>query len=469
MPVAPFSSALFETCKRVHAFLSNCQQQASTQQQTKLVNVSFGLGQIAPAGQLTPWAILDALSSTRQMHFCHSHAGDWRVGLGTVLLAHAKGGTRFARMQQFVDVWRNRTVCYDADRIGGQPHFFCGFTFFDEAENFDPAQVFVPQLQVTQQAGQTTISLNCLIDDAVNVTSIVEAFNQQLRHLAQLANAPQPHKPKRPTQRVDRDLGNFRQTVREALKAIARQSLRKVVLADALDVLASAPFQVAASLRSLAQQYPDCHVFSFNNGSGQVFVGASPERLLSIENNYLITDALAGSAPRGQDVLADRQLGQQLQNSPKERHEHQIVVDFIVRQLQTLGLSPYYLPQPTLKQLANIQHLHTPIEVALTGDLEPLKILEQLHPTPAVAGVPRITACHLIHQLESFDRDLYAAPLGWVDAAGDSTFVVGIRSALLSGRNARLYAGAGIVAASDPDKELAEIRLKLQAMLSSLV
>ena len=469
MLVAPFSPALFATYKRLHAFLSQCQQQASRQQQTKLVNVSFGLAAIAPDGQLTPWAILDGLSAARQMHFCHSHGEPWRVGLGTVLLAHASGIARFSRMQQFIDVWRKRTVCYDATLPGGQPHFFSGFTFFDTAENFDPAQVFVPQLQVTQQNGQVTVSLNCLIDDAVNVTSVVEDFNVQLRHLRDVANASQEANPRRPTQRVDRDLGDFRQAVRSALKAIDQQPLQKVVLADAVDVLASAPFQLAASLRSLAQQYPDCHVFSFNNGSGQTFVGASPERLLSIEKGRLVTDALAGSAPRGQTSNEDRQLGQQLLANPKEKEEHQIVVDFIVQQLRSLGLCPNYRPQPTLKQLANIQHLHTPIEATVPDPLDALTILEQLHPTPAVAGLPRTAACDLIHQLESFDRDLYAAPLGWVDAAGDSTFIVGIRSALLSGRNARLYAGAGIVSASDPDKELAEIRLKLQAMLSSLV
>jgi len=469
MPVAPFSSTLFETCKQVHAFFSHCQQQASLQQQTKLVNVSFGLEAIAPSGHLTPWHILDALSTARQMHFCHSQGNNWRVGLGTVLLAQASGLNRFARAQQFIDVWRNRTVCYDTARPGGQPHFFCGFTFFDEATTFDPAHVFVPQVQITHKGCQTTVSLNALIDDAVNVTSVVEAFNRPLQRLATLANTPQSLSLRRPSQRVDQDLGDFRQAVRQALKGISQQSLRKVVLADAIDVLASAPFQVSASLRSLIQRYPNCLTFSFNNGSGQTFMGASPERLLSLENGYLVTDALAGSAPRGQSLQQDNQLGQQLQNSPKEREEHQIVVNFIAHQLQTLGLNPHYAERPILQRLANIQHLHTPIEATVPSKLEALTILEQLHPTPAVAGLPRAAACDLIRQLESFDRDLYAAPLGWVDAAGNSTFIVGIRSALLSERQARLYAGAGIVAASDPEKELAEIRLKLQAMLSALI
>ncbi|MEL7502658.1 MAG: isochorismate synthase [Cyanobacteria bacterium J06554_6] len=480
MPVAPYSPGLFETCKQIHAFLSAGQQQASEQQQTKLANISLSLDalakplpeSIAPSSYnpLPPWRILEALGQPRQIHFCYSAADCKMVALGQVVMGQATGLSRFARIQQFIEVWRNRTTCYAPHLTGGRPHFFCGFTFFDEAENFDPAQAFVPRLQVTCQTDQTTVSFNCLIDDAVNVTAIVEDLNRQLQKLLALATstaaATPPH---RPSQKVDRDLGDFKRSVGDALKIIQQQPLRKVVLADAIEVLASVPFQVAASLRSLAQQYPNCHVFSFSNGSGQTFLGASPERLLSIRDGELLTDALAGSAPRGGTTEQDTQLAEQLQTSQKERYEHQIVVDFIAQQLRSLGLTPSYSRCPTVRQLANIQHLHTPIQAHLKQAIEPLTILERLHPTPAVAGLPRAAACDLIRQSESFDRELYAAPLGWIDTAGNSNFIVGIRSALLNGRQARLYAGAGIVAQSNPEKELAEVRLKLQAMLSSLM
>ena len=119
-------------------------------------------------------------------------------------------------------------------------------------------------------------------------------------------------------------------------------------------------------------------------------------------------------------------------------------------------------------QLSNIQHLWTPIRANLPNSVHPLQILAQLHPTPAVAGVPCEEACHAIREWETLDRQLYAAPLGWVNGQGDSEFIVGIRSALINGDRARLYAGAGIVAGSDPAKELAEIQLKLQALLNTL-
>ena len=134
-----------------------------------------------------------------------------------------------------------------------------------------------------------------------------------------------------------------------------------------------------------------------------------------------------------------------------------------------LGLKPKFNTSPQLLRLANIQHLHTPIQAVLPEGLTPLSLVKRLHPTPAVAGLPRPTASQLLKATESFDRELYAAPIGWIDANGNSEFVVGIRSALIDGRQARLFAGAGIMAQSDPRRELAEVKLKLQALLGTLM
>jgi menaquinone-specific isochorismate synthase len=182
----------------------------------------------------------------------------------------------------------------------------------------------------------------------------------------------------------------------------------------------------------------------------------------------LITDALAGSAPRGKTFIEDADLAKRLLNSEKENHEHQVVIDFITQRLYHLGIVPQLLA-PQLRQLSNIQHLWTPISAKVPANVNPLEIVAELHPTPAVAGVPRDVACEAINRYENFERGLYAAPLGWVDYQGNSEFIVGIRSALIDSDRARLYAGAGIVAGSDPDKELAEIQLKLQALLKALV
>ncbi|MEL6231659.1 MAG: isochorismate synthase [Cyanobacteria bacterium J06627_3] len=471
MTVAPYQSDLFERCKEIHGFLSDCQRQATYHQHAKLANLTL------PISSIEPWLALQALEGTYPIHFYYSTAKYTFLGLGITIAQRAAGSDRFERMQQFVDVWKRRILVSNQSGIIIKPYFLCGFTFFDQAAGlFDAAQVFVPQLQILQRDGQTTASLNYLIDDDVNITRLVDDIKQRIQALENVAKTSA----RRPlstttiqTPKVVREVGNFEQMVSNVLPTLKGADLRKVVLADALDVLSANPFNIPASLKALGTAYSDCYVFSLSNGKGSVFIGASPERLLSIttsdHNRQLTTDALAGSAPRGNTVETDHHIAKQLLNSSKERYEHRVVVEFIVEQLIRIGLTPRFSDSPQLLRLANIQHLHTPIQASLPRSLTPLDLVKILHPTPAVAGLPRVTASQLLKVTESFDRELYASPIGWIDANGNSEFIVGIRSALIDGRQARLFAGAGIVAQSDPRSELAEVKLKLQALLGTLV
>jgi menaquinone-specific isochorismate synthase len=262
---------------------------------------------------------------------------------------------------------------------------------------------------------------------------------------------------------------SFKDAVRSALNSIQANQYKKIVLARSIDVTSQTPFHIFHSLNHLRRLHPDCYIFATGNSKGQTFIGASPERLVSLHDRHLTTDALAGSAPRGQTPAEDADLAQAMLNSEKERREHQAVIDFIVERLSHLGLAPQLSSPARLLQLANIQHLWTPIHARVPAEISLLDIVAELHPTPAVAGVPRDIACQEIRRYETFDRSLYAAPLGWLDRQGNGEFIVGIRSAIIDGCHARLFAGAGIVAGSAPEKELAEIQLKLQALLKALV
>ncbi|NEQ50190.1 MAG: isochorismate synthase [Leptolyngbya sp. SIO3F4] len=473
MTVAPYQSALFKRCKEIYGFLSDCQRQATYAQHAKLANFTI------PIRSIEPWLALQYLEDTYPIHFYYSTAKYTFLGLGVTVSQKTCGPKRFERIQQFIDVWRRRILSSYQNVPVVKPYFLCGFTFFDQtAENsfFDAAQVFVPQLQIFQKNNQTTVSLNYLIDDSVNITRIVDDIRRQLQILDVAAEknnfqTTDFNTPKVP--KVIRDVGDFEKMVTSVIPALNSKTLQKIVLADALDVLSTKPFNIPASLRALGTAYSDCYVFSLSNGQGPVFIGASPERLLSItttaNGKQLTTDALAGSAPRGSTYKSDQLIAEQLLNNPKERYEHLVVVEFIVDQLLQLGLIPEYSNAPQLLQLANIQHLHTPIQVNLPHSLKPLDLVKKLHPTPAVAGLPRLNASQMLKATESFDRELYASPIGWIDANGNSEFVVGIRSALIDGRQARLFAGAGIVAQSKPRRELAEVKLKLQALLGTLV
>ncbi|MBC1256750.1 isochorismate synthase, partial [Trichormus variabilis FSR] len=311
---------------------------------------------------------------------------------------------------------------------------------------------------------------NAVINSSVNIQILL----QNLLDKIELINSLEPYSsnldyfPTNLSKKLVTNGERYKKSVASALEKIQSKELSKVVLADILDVSSNQHFNLLHSLNNLRKTHPNCYIFSTSNGKGQNFIGASPERLITIHNQQLITDALAGSAPRGKTPAEDAANANRLLNSEKERHEHLLVMDFITQRLTQLGLLPQVLP-PRLRQLSNIQHLWTPINAIVPANVHPLKIIAQLHPTPAVAGAARDIACEEIRRYETFERGLYAAPLGWIDSQGNCEFIVGIRSALIDGDRARLYAGAGIVAGSDPDREFAEVQLKLQALLKALV
>jgi salicylate biosynthesis isochorismate synthase len=178
--------------------------------------------------------------------------------------------------------------------------------------------------------------------------------------------------------------------------------------------------------------------------------------------------ALAGSTRRSSDPAVDDHLGERLRRSAKDRQEHGIVARRIVRSLRPRSVWVEAASEPMLVKVANIQHLATPIHAQLAEPRSAIELAGMLHPTPAVGGEPWPAAAALIDDLEAMDRGWYAGPIGWMDATEDGEFCVGVRSALLRDREAHLYAGNGIVAASDPAAELAETEIKLEALLPLL-
>ncbi|MGH2963287.1 MAG: isochorismate synthase, partial [Solirubrobacterales bacterium] len=171
---------------------------------------------------------------------------------------------------------------------------------------------------------------------------------------------------------------------------------------------------------------------------------------------------------RSADPAVDDHLGEQLRRSSKDRNEHEIVARRIERVLRPHSVWVEAAPEPDLVQVANIQHLATPIHAQLAEPRSVLELAGLLHPTPAGGGEPRDAAVAAIAELEEMDRGWYAGPLGWMDTTEDGELCVGLRSALVRDRTAHLYAGGGIVAGSDPAAELAETEVKLEALLPLL-
>ena len=257
----------------------------------------------------------------------------------------------------------------------------------------------------------------------------------------------------------------YLQLVRRALGRIADGGLDKVVTARELRIASG--LEPIALLDRLRQRYPSCVTFAFGRES-QTFLGATPERLVRFDGTRLGTDALAGSQPRHQDPARNRELAAKLQRDPKELTEHAMVVTDVRDTLRASGvmLDP---PSPTgIMELQRIMHLHTPIAGRVTAGSTVLELAGALHPTAAVAGLPRRVARDWISEHEGFDRGWYAAPVGWTTLDGHGEFRVALRCALTGPSETRLFAGGGIVAGADPSTELAETATKFEALLYAL-
>lgn len=267
----------------------------------------------------------------------------------------------------------------------------------------------------------------------------------------------------RPLSPVDRYLA----AVVAARDAVRDGSLTKAVIAREVEVSSPEPIDVHAVLLRLKAMFGRSYRYSVEG-----FIGASPELLVAVRGNQVRSHPLAGTTPRTGDPDTDRRAADELLASEKNQIEHRVVIDMIHDTLLPWCSYLDWEPEPSIVTVANVQHLGTAMEGHLS-DPRPnvLELVTALSPTPALGGFPRAEALELIARTEGFVRGRYGGAVGWVDAAGDGTWAVAIRCAELSPdrRTARLVAGGGIVADSEPDAELAETQAKLQAMLSAVI
>jgi len=258
--------------------------------------------------------------------------------------------------------------------------------------------------------------------------------------------------------------------VQRALADIHAGVLQKVVLARDVHVTARSAIDPVAWLVALRERFPACTLFAVGEGEA-VFLGASPERLVRVGGETVETVALAGTAPRGASAAADRALGEALCDSRKNGHEHSIVVQHLRSALAECCDDLEVAVEPKLLRTRTVQHLCTELR-ARRRSHAPVSLLElaaRLHPTPAVGGAPREAALEWLVRHEALDRGWFAGPVGYLQSNGDGEFDVALRSALVRGREATAWAGAGIVARSEPRAEFTETELKLRTVLGPLL
>jgi len=399
------------------------------------------------------------------------------VGRGAAATLTADGIGRFDAIREAAEsLFASGDV--HAGTEAARPRLFGGFGFHTDStvgqpwEDFPGARFVFPRVQVTWVDDDAWLTVNAVGPDATP-ESVESRLDTERDRIKSLPAAGDPAAPpgvcgrRRTTARDD-----WRDGVEAAVDRIQSGDLQKVVLAQALDVDLDGDLSLPDVFTRLGERYPDCYRFLVEPepGAGRPqtsLFGATPERLVSVRGRTVETDALAGTTGRGETPEEDEWLAAELADDNKNAHEHQLVADTIKEQLAPFAASVSAGPR-RIRRLATVQHLWTPITATLDRAEHVLSLVEALHPTPAVGGLPPETALDTIRETEPFDRGWYAAPVGWIDAAGYGTFAVALRSAVARDDTVTLFAGVGIVSDSDPDREWDEVQLKYRPILDEL-
>ncbi len=333
------------------------------------------------------------------------------------------------------------------DEVGGVHPVALGCVPFEPGA---PTELVIPRVAVGKAAdGRRWVTT---IDDADPTVVPTPRPTPSAAEFAVAAAAPVEH---------------YLAAVTAARDAVRAGSLQKAVIAREVMVRSNTPIDVHAVLLRLRASFGSSYRYSIDG-----FIGASPELLVRVDGNTVESHPLAGTAPRTGDPATDARVAAELIASTKNQVEHRAVIDMVHDTLLPWCSFLDWEPEPSIVTVANVQHLGSRVEGHLS-DPRPnvLDLVRALSPTPALGGAPRAEALALIAEVEGFERGRYGGAVGWVDAAGNGTWAVAIRCAELSAdrRTARLVAGGGIVAESEPLAELAETQAKLQAMLSAIV
>ena len=424
-----------------------------------------------PLPPLDPLALLPHLPSSDGFRFLWDGApGLCLAAAGRCQGLELSGPRRFELAQRFASLCLSRLGDTVSGMAACRPRVLLAFGFFDTpldaaAGSVPGVQAVLPRWQLSRHGQHCWLRLQAPLGGAVTARSLAEelwqtAADLESRALSASEAGAQGQRTSATVEWSSPWQQHYGQALEQGLQLVQQGNLSKLVLAVRQQLICDRqldPLELIPALRR--QQAGSCRLL-WQRQSGSALVGASPERLLTVRQGQLRCDALAGTAAA--DATASALL-----HSSKDRHEHELVVNAIAAALGREGLSPRLPRRPRLARHGHLAHLHTPITAAL-GHRHPLRVAAALHPTPAVAGLPRREAMAWLRSLEPFERGHYAAPIGWIDSQGDTDLRVAIRCGVVQGNSLELTAGAGLVHGSRWQRELDEVGLKLQVLQRQL-
>ena len=380
------------------------------------------------------------------------------------------GANRFSTASAGLRALRARTTQVAIDDAERSPVLIGGFSFLEICDwpGFPPGRFVLPELAFVRRRATNTWVAAAEVTQSTEVAALADELRQRIA-VAESGSYPSIEEGGEDhgrAPRVDLRDAAYVKVVDDAVAEIKGGELSKVVLARQL-IIDHSP-DVGRFLAALRERYPTCATYALSGENG-VFVGASPERLVHVDGVAVSTSAVAGTAPRGADATQDEVIADRLRHDPKEIEEHGYVTSDIRRRLANGGFVLDDSGPTDIMRLPGIQHLVTQITGTAPVGTNVLDVVGALHPTPAVAGLPVAEALEWIDGHEPLERGWYAGPVGYCDLAGNGEFRVALRSALLEPGVSRLFAGAGIVEASSPERELEETSLKFGALLPSLL
>lgn len=392
------------------------------------------------------------------------------IGHAHVLSSNEASG----RFENIKNDWKNLCRQIVNEERPVHPVLFGGFSFDplnnkpSEWRRFPQAYFVVPTFQLILKGDQAFVSIHLITkkQDSFKEFDALRKERDKLLHAAQVSEVDKYDKPN-VIERTELRKEEYLESIQRVTDIIKAKEVEKVVIARTVKLGFEKKLSPTSALYQVANEQPESFLFGLE-AEEQFFFGATPERLVKVENDKALSTCLAGSTPRGKTIEKDTELGEILLQDPKNRAEHQYVVSMISDVFKATCSQTIVPKTPKLMKIRDIQHLYTPVEGLLNEEATLFDLVELLHPTPALGGEPKLEALAMIREHEAMNRGYYAAPIGWIDTQGNGEFAVAIRSALLDEEKAYLYAGGGIVTDSTPESEYDETWVKFRPMLRAL-